>query len=169
MRAIVKAGEGEGFELKTLPVPEVEPKDLLVRVRATSICGTDLHIYEWNQWAQDRIRPPLVIGHEFSGDVVAVGSGVVDFEGGEYVSAESHVICGVCRQCREGNGHICHYTTILGVDLDGSYADYVRIPAKNAWKNPATLPPEFASLQEPLGNAVHTVLSGPISGKTCAV
>ncbi|MBM3266119.1 MAG: L-threonine 3-dehydrogenase [Candidatus Sericytochromatia bacterium] len=169
MRAIVKQGPGHGFELREVPVPEVGPKDLLVKVRATSICGTDLHIFEWNQWAQGRIRTPLVIGHEFSGDVVAVGEAVVDFAGGEYVSAESHVICGVCRQCREGNGHICHDTTILGVDLDGSYAEFVRIPAKNAWKNPATLPPEFASLQEPLGNAVHTVLSGPISGKTCAV
>lgn len=169
MRAIVKTAPGAGFELREVPVPEVGPKDLLVKVRATSICGTDLHIYEWNQWAQGRIRPPLVIGHEFSGDVVAVGSAVLDFEGGEYVSAESHVICGVCRMCREGNGHICHDTTILGVDLDGSYAEYVRIPAKNAWKNPASLPPEFASLQEPLGNAVHTVLSGPIAGKTCAV
>jgi threonine 3-dehydrogenase len=169
MRAIVKVSPGIGFDLREVPVPEVGPKDLLVKVRATSICGTDLHIFEWNRWAQGRITPPLTIGHEFSGDVVAVGSAVVDFEGGEYVSAESHVICGVCRMCREGNGHICHDTEILGVDLDGSYAEYVRIPAKNAWKNPATLPPEFASLQEPLGNAVHTVLSGPISGKTCAV
>ena len=169
MRAIVKATAAPGFELREVPVPEVGPKDLLVKVVATSICGTDLHIYEWNQWAQGRIRPPLTIGHEFSGHVVAVGSAVLDFEGEEYVSAESHVICGVCRQCREGNGHICHDTTILGVDLDGSYADYVCIPAKNAWKNPASLPPEFASLQEPLGNAVHTVLSGPIAGKTCAV
>lgn len=169
MRAVVKRHEGPGFELVERPVPEIGPKDLLVKVRATSVCGTDVHIYEWNQWAQGRIRPPLVIGHEFSGDVVAVGSGVRDFEGGEYVSAESHVICGVCRQCKEGNGHICHDTEILGVDLDGSYADYVRIPAKNAWKNPSTLAPEMASLQEPLGNAVHTVLSGAISGKTCAV
>ncbi len=169
MRAVVKAQAGPGFKLIEAPVPEVGPKDLLVKVKATSVCGTDVHIYEWNRWAEGHVRPPLTIGHEFSGDVVAVGSEVKDFEGGEYVSAESHVICGVCRQCREGNGHICHDTAILGVDLDGSYADYVRIPAKNAWKNPATLAPEFASLQEPLGNAVHTVLSGAVAGKTAAV
>ncbi len=136
---------------------------------ATSICGTDYHIYSWDKWSQNRIKPPLVAGHEFSGEVVEVYSDVNRIKVGDYVSAETHVVCGECEFCRTGRGHICQNTKILGVDIEGAFAEYVKIPADNAILNSKDVAPEYLSIQEPLGNAVHTVLSGEIIGKSIAV
>lgn len=170
MRALVKPTPGPGAELREVPVPTPRPGEVLVKVRAASICGTDVHIYEWNDWAAGRLRPPLVFGHEFAGDVVAVGPGVQDdIDLGDYVSAETHIVCGRCYQCRTGQGHICHGCSIIGVDRDGAFAEYVALPASNAWKNPPDLDPAIASVQEPFGNAVDTVFAGEVAGRGLVV
>jgi len=169
VRAVVKRKPGPGAELTEVAVPRPGPGQVLVKVLATSICGSDLHIYTWNRWAQERIRPPLVLGHEFGGRVVETGPGVNMVNVGDLVSAETHVVCGKCYQCRTGNAHICIETAILGVDRDGAFAEYVVIPQENAWINPPDLPPAIASIQEPFGNAVHTVLAGPVAGCSMAV
>src|SRR5512143_2063927 len=159
MKALVKPERAKGLTLTTKEVPPVGPNDVLIKVRATSICGTDLHIYNWDPWAAGRLRPPLIVGHEFCGDVVEVGSLVTTHKPGDFVSAESHIVCGVCDLCRTGNGHICRNTKIIGVDRDGCWADYVALPAKNAWVNPPDYPVDFAVLEENLGNAVHTAFA----------
>jgi threonine 3-dehydrogenase len=141
----------------------------LVRVGAASVCGTDLHIYNWDPWAQGRINPPLIPGHEFCGKVAAIGRGVTTVKEGDVVSAEMHVACGKCLQCRTGQAHICQNVRILGVDADGAFASYAIIPETNIWKLSPSIPPEYASLLDPLGNAVHTVLAGEIAAKTVAV
>ncbi len=169
MRAVVKAEPGPGLRLQEVPVPEPGPDEVLVKVKAASICGTDLHIWRWDPWAQGRLKPPLVIGHEVCGEVVATGSDVTDVEVGAYVSAESHVVCGVCDMCRTGKGHLCRNTQILGVDRDGGFAEYVSIPAINAWPNPPEMPPEIASLQENFGNAVHTTFAADVRAKKVLV
>ena len=171
MRAVVKVEPGPGLTLRELPLPEIGPRDVLVKVKAASICGTDLHIYRWDPWAAGRLRPPLVIGHEFCGEVVAVGRDVSEAEvrAGDYISAESHVVCGVCDMCRTGKGHLCRNTKILGVDRDGCFAEYVAIPAINAWPDPPEMPPEIASLQENFGNAVHTAFSVDVRAKKVLV
>jgi threonine 3-dehydrogenase len=127
-----------------------------------SICGTDLHIYHWDHWSAGRIKPPIIAGHEFCGDVVALGHEVTSVKIGDYVSAESHIVCGVCDLCRTGNGHICPNTRIIGVDRDGCFAEYIALPAANVWIDPPEMPPEIATLQENFGNAVHTALSTPL-------
>ncbi|HSH83504.1 MAG TPA: L-threonine 3-dehydrogenase [Herpetosiphonaceae bacterium] len=159
MRAIVKADAAPGARLETVPVPRHGPHDVLVRVRATTICGTDLHIYRWDPWAQSRIRPPMVFGHEFSGDVVAVGTDVRGVQVGDFVSGETHIVCGHCYPCRTGQSHICRNVEIIGVDRPGCFAEYIALPAANAWCNDARLDPAVAAAQEPFGNAVHTALS----------
>lgn len=169
MRAAVKTAPGPGSTIKDAPVPEVGPNDALVRVRATSICGTDLHIYRWDPWAQSRVRPPLIQGHEFCGDVVEIGSAVTGVNVGDFVSAESHVICGHCDLCRTGNGHICRETRILGVDRDGSFAEYVSVPAENLWPNPRNTPVEVAVLMENFGNAVHAAFAADVRSKKVLV
>ncbi|MCL6450841.1 MAG: L-threonine 3-dehydrogenase [Acetobacteraceae bacterium] len=169
MKALVKARSGRGAELAVVDVPRPGPRDALIRVRACSVCGTDYHIYAWDPWAASRVRPPLVFGHEFCGEVVAVGEAVRSVAVGDTVSAETHVACGRCSLCRTGQAHICQEVAILGVDRPGSFAQYVSLPEENAWKNPPGVAPEIASVQEPLGNAVHTVLSGEVAGRTVAV
>ncbi len=169
MRAVVKAEPGPGLALQRVPVPEPGPDEVLVKVKAASICGTDLHIWRWDPWAQGRLKPPLVIGHEVCGEVVATGRDVTGVEVGAYVSAESHVVCGVCDMCRTGKGHLCRNTQILGVDRDGGFAEYVCIPAINAWPNPPEMPPEIASLQENFGNAVHTAFAADVRAKKVLV
>lgn len=169
MRAIVKHRSGPGAELRTVPVPQIGLRDILVKVMATSICGTDVHIYNWDQWSEERIKPPMVFGHEFAGEVVAIGNEVTDIKLGDYVSAETHVVCGTCYQCRTGFKHFCQDTAILGVHIPGAFAEYVAIPAKNAWKNDRSIPADVASVQEPLGNAIHTALAGELIGNTVAV
>ena len=169
MRAVIKARPEPGFELREVPVPQIGPRDVLIKVRATSICGTDLHSYRWDPWAQSRIKPPLIVGHEFCGDVVAVGREVRTVKEGDYVSVESHIVCGTCAYCRTGRGHLCPNTQIIGVDRDGSWAEYVAVPAENAWPNPPDLPPHIATLQENFGNAVHTAFAIDLRAKKVLV
>ncbi|PLS83666.1 MAG: L-threonine 3-dehydrogenase [Chloroflexi bacterium] len=169
MRAVVKARAEAGAELQTVPVPKIGPRDVLVKVRATTICGTDLHIYRWDPWAQSRIRPPLVFGHEFAGDIVAVGDEVTTVKVGDFVSGETHIICGHCYPCRTGQYHICRNVKIIGVDRPGCFAEYVALPASNAWRNEPELDPAIAAAQEPFGNAVHTALSTDLATKTVLI
>lgn len=162
MQAIVKARPGAGMELREMPVPEIGPRDVLIKVRATSICGTDLHILHWDAWSAARIKPPIVVGHEFCGDIVQVGKDVTQVKVGDFVSAESHIVDGTCDLCRTGNGHICRNTKIIGVDRDGCFAEYIAMPAENVWIDPPDMPAEIAALQENFGNAVHTALATPL-------
>ncbi len=165
MKAVLKAAPGPGLTLGERPVPTIGPHDVLVKVRAASICGTDLHIYHWDPWAADRLHPPVITGHEVCGDVVAVGREVNRVRVGDFVSLESHVICNHCRFCLTGNGHLCENTQLIGVDRDGGFADYIAIPAQNAWPNPPDLPLEVAVLMENFGNAVHTAFAVDVRAK----
>ena len=169
MRALVKAGAVPGMEMREVPVPHEGPDDVLIAVETASVCGTDLHIYHWDRWAQNRIRPPYIPGHEFSGTVALIGENVKNFRVGDFVSAEMHIACGHCLQCRTGQAHVCQFVKILGVDGDGAFADYVRIPASNVWKLDPAIPREWGSLFDPFGNAVHTALAGPIAAQTVLV
>ena len=169
MLAVVKPEAKSGAEIRQVPVPKYGPTDVLVKVKVASVCGTDLHIYDWDPWAQNRIKPPLVPGHEFCGNVEAVGHKVTAVEPGDFVSAEMHVACGKCFQCRTGDANICQNVTIIGIDSDGAFAEYVVIPESNIWRIDPGISPEYASVLDPLGNAVHTVLSGEIAGNSIAV
>ena len=169
MRAVVKSAPGPGFEMRRVPIPAIGPADVLVRVRAASICGTDLHVYRWDPWAASRVQPPVVVGHEVCGDVVDRGSMVTTPNIGEFVSLESHVICNTCAFCRTGQGHICQNTRLIGIDRDGGFAEYIAIPAQNAWPNPPDLPLEIAVLQENFGNSVHTAFAFDLRAKKVLV
>jgi threonine 3-dehydrogenase len=169
MLAVMKPEAKPGVEIRDVAIPQIGANDVLVRVKVASICGTDLHIYNWDRWAQGRIHPPLIPGHEFCGEVVAYGHEVTSVKEGDFVSAEMHVACGKCLQCRTGEAHICQFVKIIGVDADGAFAEYVRIPESNIWKLDPAIPHEYASILDPLGNAVHTVLAGEIAAKTVAV
>jgi threonine 3-dehydrogenase len=169
MSAIVKGEPKAGIEIREVPVPAVGPADVLVKVKVASICGTDLHIYNWDPWAEGRITPPLIPGHEFCGHVAALGSEVTSVQVGDFVSAEMHVACGKCLQCRTGQGHICQNVKIIGIDRHGAFADYVVIPESNIWKLDPAIPHEYASILDPLGNAFHTALSGDLAAKTVAI
>src|SRR5512146_419804 len=169
MMAVVKADAAPGAEVREVAVPKFGRQDVLVRVKMASVCGTDVHIYNWDPWAQHRIHPPLIPGHEFCGIVEAVGDEVTTVKEGDFVSAEMHVACGKCLQCRTGEAHICQHVSIIGVDENGAFAEYVRIPEPNIWKLDPSIPQEYASILDPLGNAVHTVLAGDIAAKTVAI
>lgn len=170
MTAIRKMSEGKGLEIQEVPRPSPGPEDVLVYVEAASFCGTDLHIWNWDAWSQRRIKPPLTLGHEMCGTVVEVGSKVRHAQVGDYVSAESHVTCGICYQCRTGQAHMCPNTQILGVDRDGAFANYVVIPEKVIWQTDRSkLPPQIATLQEPFGNAVFATMHSDLSGQSVAV
>ncbi len=170
MKAVVKTSPGPGAELKEVDIPVTGPDRVLVRVLTTSICGTDFHIYEWNQWAQQRIKNlPQIMGHELCGKVVEVGSDVKHIKVGDIISAETHIACGHCFQCLTGNKHICQNVKIFGVDIDGVFAEYAVVPSANAWVVKEDIPTELISVMEPLGNAIHTVLSGKIAGCTVLV
>jgi threonine 3-dehydrogenase len=169
MLAVVKPEAAPGAEVREVRVPKFGPTDVLVKVDVASVCGTDLHIYNWDPWAQHRIHPPLIPGHEFCGHVAAVGDEVTTVQEGDFVSAEMHVACGKCLQCRTGEAHICQNVKIIGVDANGAFAEYVCIPESNIWKLDPAIPKEYASILDPLGNAVHTVLAGDIAAKTVAI
>jgi threonine 3-dehydrogenase len=169
MLAVVKPKPAPGAEIREVKIPAFGRTDVLVKVKVASICGTDLHIYEWDRWAQGRIHPPLIPGHEFCGEVVAFGDEVTSVKEGDFVSAEMHVACGKCLQCRTGEAHICQNVKIIGVDADGAFAEYVVIPESNIWKLDPAIPHEYASILDPLGNAVHSVLAGEIVAKTVAI
>lgn len=169
MKAILKPGAGPGAEMRDVELPRWGPADLLLRVRATSICGTDLHIWSWNDWARTTVRPPLILGHEVAGEVVEIGRQVTGFAVGDCVSVESHVPCGACVQCRADRMHICDRLQILGVHRQGTFAEYLSIPAVCAWKNSPGTPAEVASILEPLGNAVHAVSEAAVEHRKVAV
>src|SRR3954463_3703591 len=169
MLAVVKPEAAPGADIRDVAIPTIGPTEVLVKVKVASVCGTDLHIYNWDQWAQGRIHPPLIPGHEFCGHVAAVGSEVTAVKEGDFVSAEMHVACGKCFQCRIGEAHICPNVKIIGIDEDGAFAEYVRIPESNIWKIDPSIPADYASLLDPLGNAVYTVLSGEIAALSVAI
>src|SRR5207342_469166 len=158
MRALVKTSAQPGLIATDRPDPRPGLTDAIIRVKATSLCGTDAHIYNWDPWALSRIHPPRIIGHEMCGEVVDVGSSVKLVRTGDYVAAESHLTCGTCFQCRTGQAHVCRNYRILGVDRDGSFAEYVVLPENVLWHTSVTIAPEYASIQEPLGNAVDAAL-----------
>jgi len=169
MKALRKTKAAKGLEIQKVPVPSIGALDVLVRVTATSICGTDLHIDGWDRWSQGRIKPPVTLGHEFCGIVERVGEDVSALRLGDFVSAEMHLNCGHCHQCRLGEAHICQNLKIIGIDMDGAFAEFVKIPATNIWKLDAAIPEHYAAILDPLGNAVHTVLAGAIAGQTVLV
>src|ERR1700720_2002786 len=169
MKALRKMEAAKGLRIESVPVPEVEHGDVLVRVKAASICGTDLHIYGWDRWSQGRIKPPVTLGHEFCGVVERVGEEVTAVRAGDFVSAEMHVNCGHCRQCRIGEAHVCQNLKIIGIDQDGAFAEFVKIPASNIIKLDPSIPEHYGAILDPLGNAVHTVLAGEIAGRTVLV
>ena len=158
MRALVKEHASSGLWLKTVPIPDVGINDVKIRVLKTAICGTDLHIYNWDQWAQDTIKTPMIIGHEFVGEIVSVGSNVNAFKPGEIVSGEGHVVCGRCRNCMAGRRHLCAYTSGIGVNRSGAFAEYVVLPMSNVWEHRPGIDLDIAAMFDPFGNAVHTAL-----------
>src|SRR6266568_3695656 len=169
MKALRKMRPARGLTLETAPVPAIGPTEVLVRVKAASICGTDLHIYGWDRWSQGRIRPPVTLGHEFCGVVERTGEKVTAVMAGDFVSAEMHINCGHCHQCRLGEAHICQNLRIIGIDEDGAFAEFVKIPAANIWRLDPAIPEHYAAILDPLGNAVHTVLAGAVAGQTVLV
>jgi threonine 3-dehydrogenase len=169
MKALVKSGATRGLWLEDVPQPTPGINDVKIRVLATGICGTDVHIYDWNEWAQSTIHVPLVIGHEFCGEVVEVGSNVADLHPGDLVSGEGHVVCGRCRNCLAGRRHLCAHTQGVGVNRAGAFAEYVVLPMMNVWKHTHAIPREIAAIFDPFGNAVHTALTFPVLGEDVVV
>ena len=169
MRALVKTAAGPGLELVDVPEPAMGIDDVRIRVRTTGICGTDLHIESWDPWAARTIKPPLVVGHEFVGEIIEVGSNVYDFHAGDLVSGEGHVVCGVCRHCLAGRRHLCAHTIGLGVGRDGAFAEFVVMPVTNIWHHASRIDEEVAAIFDPFGNAVHTALSFPVLGEDVLV
>ncbi|HET7791490.1 MAG TPA: L-threonine 3-dehydrogenase [Gemmatimonadales bacterium] len=163
MHAIVKARSAPGLTVTTVPKPSAGPGEVLIAVRHAGVCGTDLHIADWDAWAQGRLKPPLVVGHEFAGEVVQVGDGVSEIKLGQLVTAEGHIVCGHCLQCRTGNGHICRNTRIIGVDRDGAFAEFIAMPATNVLTLDG-IPTDIGAIMDPMGNAFHTVLTADIPG-----
>jgi len=169
MLALVKTGPGPGLELRDVPMPEVGINDVLIRVHKTGICGTDLHIESWDPWAARTIHPPLVVGHEFVGEVLEIGSNVRDLRPGDLVGGEGHVVCGRCRHCRAGRYHLCANTVGLGVNRDGAFAEQVVLPVTNVWHHWPGIDEDVAAIFDPFGNAVHTALSFPVLGEDVLV
>jgi threonine 3-dehydrogenase len=169
MLALVKAAARPGLELREVPRPEISINDVLIRVHKTGICGTDLHIEAWDSWAAKTIQPPLVVGHEFVGEIVEVGSNVSDFHPGEVVSGEGHVVCGRCRHCLAGRRHLCANAIGLGVGRDGAFAQYVALPMTNVWHHWPGIDEEVAAIFDPFGNAVHAALAFPVLGEDVLV
>ena len=171
MRALVKAAPGPGMALQDVPVPTCGPTDALIRVHHAGVCGTDLHIWEWDSWASNRLKPPVVIGHEFAGEIVQLGreaatAGLLAV--GDLVTAEGHIVCGHCLQCRLGAAHLCQRTQIIGVDRDGAFAEFIAMPASNVMRLDG-ISTEIGAIMDPMGNAVHTVLEAEVPGSTVLV
>ena len=165
MKALVKRKAEPGLWLEDVPAPEIGINDVLIKVDRTGICGTDLHIYKWDDWAKKTIPVPMVVGHEFVGEIVAVGSNVADFHPGDVVSGEGHVVCGRCRNCLAGRRHLCKATKGIGVNRPGAFADYIALPMTNVWLHDPHIDRDVASIFDPFGNAVHTALSFPVLGE----
>ena len=159
MTAFIKETRDPGFKKTKKKIPnELKSDEVFIQILATSICGTDVHIYKWDKWSQGRIKPPLTVGHEFCGKVLAVGNDVKTVSVGDIVSAETHIVCHTCEFCKRGEYHICENTKIIGVDTDGCFAEYARMPAYNLIVNNSNIDPKYLSIQEPLGNAMHTMM-----------
>jgi threonine 3-dehydrogenase len=165
MKALVKSKREPGLWLEEIPVPAIGINDVLIRVRRAGICGTDVHIYNWDEWAQRTIPVPMAIGHEFAGEIVEVGSNVIDFHPGDLVSGEGHVVCGHCRNCLAGRRHLCANIQGVGVNRAGAFADYVAMPVTNLWRHKPGVDLDVAAIFDPFGNAVHTALSFPLLGE----
>ena len=168
MQAIVKDKRAPGLSVTSVPKPSAGPAEVLIAVRHAGVCGTDLHIADWDAWAQGRIHPPIVVGHEFAGEIVAVGADVTELKPGQLVTAEGHIVCGHCLQCRTGNSHICRNTRIIGVDRAGAFADFIVMPATNVLPLDG-IPTEVGAIMDPMGNAFHAVLTADIPGSTVFV
>jgi threonine 3-dehydrogenase len=169
MKALVKSRRERGLWMEEVPVPAIGINDVLIRVLRTGICGTDVHIYQWDEWAQATIPVPMVVGHEFVGEIVEVGSNVMDFFPGNIVSGEGHVVCGRCRNCLAGRRHLCAHTLGVGVNRPGAYAEFISLPMTNIWRHHEDVPLDVASIFDPFGNAVHTALSFPVLGEDVLV
>lgn len=165
MKALAKIKPEKGIWMVEVPIPTIGPNELLVKIRKTAICGTDIHIYQWDEWAQSTIKIPLVNGHEFVGEVVEVGANISHYKVGDIISGEGHMTCGFCRNCRAGVQHLCPNTKGLGVNIQGAFAEYLAFPASNAFKLPQGVSEDIAAIMDPLGNAVHTALSYPCVGE----
>ncbi|HPE88447.1 MAG TPA: L-threonine 3-dehydrogenase [Spirochaetia bacterium] len=165
MKALVKKAPEVGLWMEDVPMPEVGDNDLLIKVKKTAICGTDVHIYKWDEWSQRTIKTPMTIGHEFVGEIVEMGRAVQGYAVGERVSAEGHIVCGVCRACRAGKRHLCPNTRGIGVNRDGCFAEYVSVPSSNAWHVHDSIPDDIAAIFDPYGNATHTALSFDMVGE----
>ncbi|HWC73266.1 MAG TPA: L-threonine 3-dehydrogenase [Gemmatimonadales bacterium] len=165
MQAIVKPSRAPGLKVTTVPKPAPGPGEVLIAVRHAGVCGTDLHIADWDPWAQGRIKPPIVVGHEFAGEIQGLGDGVTGLRVGQLVTAEGHIVCGHCLQCRTGNSHICKNTRIIGVDRDGAFAEYIVMPTTNVLTL-SGIPTEVGAIMDPMGNAFHAVLTAEIPGST---
>src|SRR5437763_12930969 len=168
MQAIVKEKRAPGLTVKSVPKPTPGPGEVLIAVRHAGVCGTDLHIADWDAWAQGRIKPPIVIGHEFAGEIESVGDGVMGLRAGHLVTAEGHIVCGHCLQCRTGNSHICKNTRIIGVDRDGAFAEYIAMPATNVLPLDG-VPTTVGAIMDPMGNAFHAVLTADVQGSSVFV
>jgi len=169
MKAIVKSSPGPGLEVLQVKEPKIGGREVLIKVRIAGICGTDLHIYSWDEWSAGRIKPPVILGHEFCGDVEQIGPDVTKVAVGDYVSAECHMVCEQCYQCKTGQQHICSNVRVCGIDRDGAFADYIAVPEQYIWKVAEDIAPEIAAIFDPIGNAVHTVLAGEIAGRTVGI
>lgn len=169
MKSIMKSKPEKGLWMEQSPVPTPGPNDVLIRVRKTAICGTDVHIYKWDEWAQKTIPVPMIVGHEFCGEIADVGSAVTRYSVGQRVTGEGHIVCGACRNCRAGRGHLCRNTLGVGVNRPGAFADYLTIPEHNVFAPPDDVPDEIASIFDPFGNAVHTALSFNLVGEDVLV
>jgi threonine 3-dehydrogenase len=169
LRALVKQSAGPGFALTDVPEPAIRDDEVLIRVHRAGVCGTDVHIYEWDDWARGRCVPPFVVGHEFAGEVVQVGALVTDVQNGDRVTAEGHIVDGRCLLCRTGNAHVCPYTKIIGVDRDGCFADFIAMPATNVWHLDDNTSFEIGGIHDPMGNAFHTALTAEIPGATVLI
>ena len=165
MKALVKRNATEGLWMEDVPIPEPGINDVLIKVRRTAICGTDMHIYNWDEWAQKTIPVPMIVGHEFVGEIVEVGANVNDFHPGQIVSGEGHVVCGRCRNCMAGRRHLCKDTSGIGVNRPGAFAEYMVLPMSNVWEHSAGIDLDIAALFDPLGNAVHTALQFDLLGE----
>jgi threonine 3-dehydrogenase len=169
VKALVKETAAPGFKLKDVPVPTIRDDEVLIRVRRAGVCGTDVHLYEWDDWARGRCHPPFVVGHEFAGDVAQVGSLVTDVHVGDRVTAEGHIVDGRCLLCRTGNAHACPYTKVIGVDRDGCFAEYIAMPATNVWHLDDDISFDIGGIHDPMGNAFHTALTAEIPGATVLI
>ena len=169
MRALVKQEPAPGLVMTEVPEPEIGINDVLIRVDRTGICGTDLHIYDWNSWAEETVPVPLVIGHEFVGEIVEIGSNVSDFRPGDVVSGEGHVVCGRCRNCMAGRRHLCAFAKGIGVDRPGAFAEFISLPMTNVWHHDPAIDRDVASIFDPFGNAVHTALQFPVLGEDVVI